>query len=272
MRPLPRSDFREIPGWVIDLQLRHPDQQIVIQLDEIDRLLAYDASRNESFFRMLRSLAQEKRCQFIFSGERTILDKMADPSSSFFNFVTPVYLGLLDSETTVRIVTDPMRLVGVTLEAESLATTIYEYTSGHPNLIQYVCRECLRRLSRQRTRLLTRAVVIGVLESSPFREQYLATYWSQATPIEKAISVCAAEKKTVTLPDIKSRLAAAGCVASIGELKRCVNYLILCQLLEADSDSYRIRPARFVDALAPFPLSAWLEDFLAERSTEKAAN
>ncbi len=269
--PLTTRNFRSLPNWIINLQSEYPDKQIVVQLDEIDRLLDYDvgAGRDERLFRMLRSLAQEKRCQFIFSGERTLLDKLSDPSSSFFNFVTPVYLDLLDLETSRKIVYEPMRLIGVALESDSVIDVLYDHTSGHPNLIQFVCRQCLSILSKQRKRILTTETLAGVLNSSQFREQYLLTFWSQATWVEKAMSICAVDRRTATLQGFLEYLTQAGFSVTTRELRRGCKYLTLIQLLESNSDVYSIKPAKFADALAGSSLAEWLIEFLVQWQAEK---
>jgi hypothetical protein len=246
------SDF---PHLVNDLKELYPDRQIVFQFDEIDRLLLYDAKgktesgnekATEKLIRTFRSLAERQHCQFIFSGERTILDKMADAQSRFYNFPQAVYLGLLDQETTERLVCGPMTLLGISFqEQEKIVAVIHRATAGHPSLIQLTCESLLKQLQASQTLAVTVELTRQVVHARSFQREYRETFWSQATPIEKAMSVVVAQMGNVSERDMLHQLKNAGFDIVSNHIERGIRYLTLSHLLIAREKGYRIQPQRF---------------------------
>jgi hypothetical protein len=54
----------------------------------VDSLLNYDKKpeNQETLFRTFRSLSNEKRCQYILSGEKWLMRAISNPYSALFNF------------------------------------------------------------------------------------------------------------------------------------------------------------------------------------------
>lgn len=263
------SQMLDFPELVVEIQKKYgKDYSIVFQLDEIDRLLKFDNNeeRDEKFFRMLRSLAQEKRCQFIFSGERTILDQLANPQSCFFNFPVPVALDVLDREIAVDLVQTPMGLIGITIENEDVTKIIYEYTSGHPNLIQSLCELCVVQLSDDSSRVLTSQVVLQNCTTNDFQGIYLETFWSQSTPLEKAMGTLVAENGQGLKSEIIEGIFDFGFNPTIPEVERGLRYLTLCQVLKSEGEIYSIKPIKFTEFLfsGGLPFKLWMNSFLRE--------
>jgi hypothetical protein len=250
--------------FVSDLAARDPEIPIVFQFDEVDLLLKYDAGdgRNELLFRMFRSLAQQQRCQFIFSGERTLLDKQHDPQSRFFNFTKPVELRLFDLKVTSDLVQRPMSLVQIGLEnPDQICTMIFEETSGHPNLIQYICDALLTQAGSADTRLITEEMVRHTVESPEYVQEYQSTFWSQATPLEKAASIVVSEAGSVGEGEILTTLRGFGFKVTMSEVQRGLRYLGLSQLLTSADGQYSIQPTQFARHLSALTCSQWCENF-----------
>ena len=117
---------------------------LVLLLDEIDRLLDWDYNQtesgvNEAFFRTCRTISQEGKAQFVFSGERIIAQKLWDPHSPHWNFCRPLQLQQLNSEASEKLLLDPLK--SLQIEVDNLASfrkAAWHYTSGHPQIIQFL--------------------------------------------------------------------------------------------------------------------------------------
>ena len=255
------SDFNHLVNKMKDLL---PGKKIIFQFDEIDQLLVYDGEydRNENLFRRLRSLASEQKCQFVFSGERKSLERLSNPSSPFFNFVTPVNLGLLDLETTQKLIIEPMNLIGIQLEnKEKIVEVIHNYTSGHPFLIQLLCEQVLNKLSSG-NRTISKQKLRQVYQPNKYRQTYLDTFWSQSGPLDKAISVCVAELGKAKIGVIRSHLDQIGIPISGEELQNGLRYLDLCFVLKSTSNGFEIRFNTFYECLTSiYPFEQWYNDF-----------
>lgn len=268
-------DFSSYRQWkdfsklVHDLQKLNPNHQIIFQMDEIDRLLDYDGQpeRREKFFRMLRALSQEKRCQFIFSGERTILDQLANPESCFFNFAKPVKLELLDHKTTNDLVLTPMKLVGIKFQDEAnILQLIYDQTAGHPNLIQSLCEECLDAISETKTRLLTIDIVKNQCNVGEYKEKYVNTFLSQANFIEKAIAIYICQHGKVNKTELIDGLEELRFDFLLEDIERGLRYLTLGHLLDETEDGhYIIKPLKFKEYYFRTPYKSRIRSLLRQQ-------
>jgi Cdc6-like AAA superfamily ATPase len=60
----------ELRRVMVRLRRQHGGDVIVLLLDEVDNLLAFDMQQQVHLFRMFRALSQEGLCRFVFCGER----------------------------------------------------------------------------------------------------------------------------------------------------------------------------------------------------------
>lgn len=285
----------EFEAIVALLKEQAKDRPLVFIFDEIDRLLEFDisqtsqlqskdtpirAERNEQLFRLFRGLSQEKTCQFIFSGERSILDRMANPRSSLFNFANTSQLGLIDALSVERLVREPMQLISVKLdEPEVIVSLIHHHTAGHPNLVQFLCERLIAQISSEGNEGLAQRVIttdmvrnLVVPDSTnrdsngiTFRDYFLQTFWSQATPAEKAITVYVASVGTAKENQIYTWLHDQGFAISGPQLQSGLRYLQLNQLLRQDAGGFTIQPQTYHDYLSYETAEHWLKIFREEK-------
>jgi hypothetical protein len=170
---------------------------IVILLDEIDQLLDWDTAHSEDevpegFFRACRSISQQGLAQFVFSGERTIATRIWDATSPHWNFCRPLMLRQLTRSAATSLMIEPMEALGVRIDdADEFVEASWNSTDGHPELLQFLGDKIVSRIN-SRTRADVYASTIDVLEITnqfEYAEQYLETYWGQATPLERILSI-----------------------------------------------------------------------------------
>lgn len=187
---------------VVDQLRTRGTERIVIFLDEIDQLLDWDSRQvedevPESFFRTCRSISQQGNAQFVFSGERIIAQRIWDPSSPHWNFCRPMMLRQLSKAAAAALVSEPLDNLGVKFDdLPAFTEAVWSKTEGHPELVQLV-GDGVTRLLNKRSRdavVATTHDVSTVTENFEFAEQYLETYWGQATVLERAMSVMLDDK------------------------------------------------------------------------------
>jgi len=208
-QPEPPSDA---PATFGDLVQSPPDDKpLVLLLDEADKLVPADRDREWQLFNTLRGLANSDRVQVVLSGERTLRDALQDPAGPLFNFANEILLGPLDFRAVEELVTRPMRQLEIELvDKSAMARRIYEFTSGHPNVVQRLCRRLIERLNEQSRRRITVDDVKAVTDDPRFQEEdFLGTYWERATPLEQILSLLMAqEAKSYRLQAVLDLLAA----------------------------------------------------------------
>lgn len=251
---LPDKSFE--PDLVSELvqQLSRPDPPVLL-LDEVDRLVDWDLSRevagvSEAFFRQLRSLSQENRAQFIFSGERTIAERMWASDSPHFNFCQRIDLRQLDRQSTDSLLFSVLSSMAINVEQQDTASqNVWRATTGHPRMVQLIGDRVVttlnQRIPAERDHL-TNADIEAVISSVDYKREYLETYWGQANAFEREITKAVVEGE-VSMAELSKNL---GLALDDLRLHRAVRMLELYGVLDVDdNDSVRIRAEYFPYAL-----------------------
>lgn len=171
------------------------DKPLVLLLDETDKLIPAERDKGWPIFNALRSLSNARKMQVVFSGESTMREAMEDASSPLFNFANQILLGPLDPDAVEELITAPMKELYIRLADEpAIVRRIYDFTSGHPNIIQRLCSRLIDQLNRHGTRSIELGDINLVIDDPVFQEEdFLKTYLAQATPLEKIITLLMAE-------------------------------------------------------------------------------
>lgn len=220
----------------------------VVLLDEVDMLLAYDVSRQEKLFRVFRALSQENRCRFVFCGERILNARLQDAESPLFNFGEVLRLGFLTPEAIRQIVLEPMQELGVLVEdPDALVERIGEMSSGHPNLVQYICQQLLVHISGKEPLCISLDALESVIRSRYFAEYALATIWGSADPLEKIITLLMIEHPLVTGEELLARLGEIGLRVGRATVQKALDHLVLCSVLDSEKQYYAFAAHAFPD-------------------------
>ncbi len=138
--------FSQLPGTLMP----------VLLVDEADALISADRQNDWRLFTELRQLAQSRRCQFVFAGEMAFRQVRLEADTPFFNFAEEIVVGTFDQSITSELFQRPMKQMGINIqEPERCAKLVYEFTGGHPNIVQRLCEQLLRLIQPRPIRELT---------------------------------------------------------------------------------------------------------------------
>ncbi len=237
--PLPKPTPEGFRRMALELLAQYPNQTIVMLFDEIDGLLRWDVSQGEQLFRILRALAQENRIRFIFCGEKALNAALRNPKLAFFNFCSILPLSYLTLEEARRVVQEPMQELGITLQGDAeLADYMIEQTTGHPNIVQYVCQNLIERINIRHDRTITSADVDVLIQSTQFAEYFATISWGNATPLERLITLLMLDQPEVTVSEMAELLRAQGVSPTPTLLERALDGLCLYSILRRDGPKY----------------------------------
>ncbi len=237
--PLPKPTPEGFRRMALDLLGQYPSQTIVMLFDEIDALIRWDVAQGEQLFRILRALAQENRLRFVFCGEKALNAALRNPKLAFFNFCQILPLSYLSLEEARRVVVEPMQELGIALEGdEALADYMIELTTGHPNIVQYVCQNLIERINIRRDRAITRADVDVLVQSTQFAEYFAAISWGNARALERLVTLLMLDQPEVTSHEIAERLRTYGINTTPVILERALDALCLYSILRRDGPRY----------------------------------
>ncbi|WP_353643886.1 AAA family ATPase [Mesorhizobium sp. WSM2239] len=231
-------------------------RSIVLLLDEIDQLLQWDAQRSndevpEAFFRACRSISQQGLAQFVFSGERTIASRMSDASSPHWNFCKPLMLQQLSKGAADALITQPFEALGVALpEKEGFADAAWHVSDGHPELLQLLGDKVVSVVNqRERTSASVNAADIYTVSGEfEYAEQYLETYWGQATKLEKIISILLISQP-LSNAELHAKLIDIDKVVEPPRLRLALYMLELYGVIQRTNDGFMMKAHWFKEAL-----------------------
>ena len=262
------------------LQSPPADKPLVLLLDEADKLVPVDRANGWPLFSALRALANSGYAQVVFSGERTLRDALRDPAGPLFNFANEMLLGPLDFHAVEELVTQPMRQLEIELvDEKAIVDRIWVFTSGHPNVVQRLCRRLIERLNEQGTRRIMLDDVNAVIEDPGLqREDFLSTYWEAATSLEKIISLLMADDESVrTLRTVRQALAErCNLHPKAREVDDALQRLVdLRSILKRTPTGYEFAVTAFPRVVAGTMtledmLEVWVEDYAGEQAKGEA--
>lgn len=227
------------------------DRPLVLLLDEVDKLIAADRANDWRLFNALRALANSGQMQVVLGGERALRDALRDPSGPLFNFANEMLIGRLEFRAVEELVTRPMQQLEIELEhAPAIVRRIFDFTSGHPNIIQRLCRRLIGRQSQHHPRRVSLDDVNLALADPDFiRKDFLETYFSRASTLEHLCALeMAGDPELRTLTAIHAALERRGVAATLNQVDAALERLVdLRNILERTLEGYQF-------AVTAFPL------------------
>jgi len=257
----PASPLTSFAGIIQGL----PDARLlIILLDEADKLIASDRAAGYPVFNSLRALANAGRCRFVLSGERALRAELVNPNSPLYNFANEILIGRLDFPAVKELVTRPMRQLEIELTDEAkVVQYIWDFTSGHPNVVQRLCERLIVRLNQRDDRSLTLDEVDAVVVNPDFlRKDFLNIYWERATALERLCSlVMAADDDVRTLMAVHEALTSRGVEVALNQVDDALERLVdLRNILKRTAEGYDFAVTAFPEVIAK---TARLDDLIA---------
>lgn len=154
-------------------KLNWEKKRFVIILDEIDELLKFDRANGYELIKALRRLFHEHCCQVILSGFEVLYNSKRERQSPLYNFGEEKPLGPLEKRYALDLITEPLANIGITYNDPADKELILDYTSSHPNLLQFFCKHLIEKIAeRERNRRIIFRDDIGQLFNSEY-ETYI---------------------------------------------------------------------------------------------------
>ena len=222
---------------------------VILLMDEIDGILSLPGDLELELFAHWRSLSQLGYARFVFCGSRTLVECLEDASSSFYNFPQSMQVGLLSEVESKSIITQPLDTMGVIIEnSPVLLNKVYDVTSGHPNLVQYIGKELIEAANKRGERRILFEDLEDILHSSAFAEYYLRTIWGAVNSLEKIITLVSPIDGFDQYA-IEIELEKLGLEVDIEDLDKSLKLLCVFSILENDGQNYRYKINSFPEIL-----------------------
>ncbi|MGB0383910.1 MAG: hypothetical protein ACPGWR_03720 [Ardenticatenaceae bacterium] len=220
-----------------DLLLDSPrDKPFILLLDEVDKLIREEPKHNWRLFKTLSAATNSGQVRVILSGERGLLSVLRDSTSPLGNWAKQLYLGRLSCREVERLVMQPMKQLEIeVVNPAKIVHLIYNFTSGHPNVVQRLCHRLLGHLVQSGSHRLLPNHVVDVINDPSFQyDDFLQVYWESSTVLEKIVCLLLADKKNEvhTLKSVCQELAwRCGLFPLAQEVKSTLQSLLLLRNL-----------------------------------------
>ncbi len=238
------------------------DKPIVLLLDEVDKLISADRSNDWRLFNALRGLANSGRMQVVLGGERSLREALRDANSPLFNFANELLIGRLEFRAVSELVVRPLRQLDIGIDDEAaLVRRIYDFTSGHPNVVQRLCRRLLERLNMYARRITLDDLDAVISDPDFIRKDFLETYFSRASTLEHLCALVMAGNPDIrTLTTIHEALGQHGVAATLNQIDAALERLVdMRNILERSTGGYEFAVTAFPLMIArSMRLADWL--------------
>jgi GTPase SAR1 family protein len=252
--------------------IRKTGKSIIFLLDEIDILMKFDKKNKFQMIKTFRGLYQEGYCQFILSGFEHLSQAAEDIKSPLYNFCEFIRLGKLKEPDARALISEPMKSIGMAYDNLDDRDFILQYTSCHPNLLQFFCKNLVEQVEQHddehSRRTIYKEDILNFYESFDYESYIQYDFYLFSTknvkPIERLIVLLLLDeypqKEIFSILDIDKKLRNRGISLETGKLTRLLRSLRLRYILQA------VKGRRYRFALPAFPVilkkSGDLESFI----------
>jgi hypothetical protein len=231
------------------------DKPLVLLLDEADKLVPIDRKEGWRIINNLRALTISGYAQIIFSGELLLRESLQDQSSPMYNFSTEILLRPLDYHSVKELVTRPIKILKIQFEDENaIVKRIYDFTFGHPNIVQRLCIRLLEFLNLKGARIISLCDLDEIINNPDFQQKdFLQIYWDRSTPLEKIISLILSKNdKSYKLPEVHQLLSdVTKSILPKGEVKDALDRLVdLRSILKLTQQGFEYAVKSFPEVIA----------------------
>jgi hypothetical protein len=129
-------------------------------------------------------------------------------------------------------------------ESEHVLDAIWNLTSGHPNLTQFVGRSLVNSANVRQDRLVSCDDIEELWTDAAFVQFYFDTIWGAASPLEKLITLLMPESN-FSVSDVEKALASAGINVTSAQADSALEILIIYFIFRRRGKVYRFVPKAF---------------------------
>jgi starch synthase len=195
--------------------LDQPDgnKMVVLLLDEADKIIPDEENHEWRLFRRLRALHNEGRLRVVMCGEMGLNRLMTTGGGPNYNFTTRKLLPPLDLQEVEELVTRPMEDLRVELtDPRLISQKIFDFSNGHPAVVQYLCGNLLERIHLQKRRYILPDDVDHLTHDRRLIQDGLINlYLERAGNLERIITVLMATTTgPINLNTVQAALLARG--------------------------------------------------------------
>jgi hypothetical protein len=215
-------------------------------IDEADRFVADDASRDHAITRAMRALAQDGIAYFVLTGYwHLYAAAVLDRDHPLLNFAEVIRLGPLDDEAARALATEPVEALGLRWDEPGTIEHLVQGAGRRANLIVLGCKAMIESLGPE-DRVLTRAG-LDAAEARGGGDLAEALRVLRAyDPIDRILVAQSFLLGTPSPDEVRAALRERGVDAPAAEIEQAFDRLLLGYVLVRDDGGRLVCPVPFV--------------------------
>ena len=158
---------------------------VAVFIDELDRILEFDAKQNNEVLHLLRETFEGNPfCRVFLAGFRKVMEVARSMEAPGFNFTATKELLVFNGDETYEMVTRPLSRLGIEVANTDLPAAIYKETGGHPELIQIHCASIVRYFQTYKKVPAGVDLLTDVFENEEYRQKVFGAFLANTNPLE----------------------------------------------------------------------------------------
>jgi hypothetical protein len=217
-------------------------------------------------------------CQFIMAGFKYLYHGKREIESPLYNFCDEIPLSSLGRDAALDLITIPMANMGIDYENPEDRELILDYTHRHPNLLQFICKNLVKKVEDHKNPNNRRTIFkqdIIELVNTEYENYIMDEIYMFKTDIsdrEKLIIISAMEecknKDNFSTNEIRARLKKYNLNIPINLLNKNMQELVMRFIFKKEEkDRYRFALPNFPDILKNSIDEGLQEDLIQEIQT-----
>ncbi len=254
-----KGEISRIPE-IINRLAKQWNRKVIFILDEIDDLIKFDKKRYYQLIKTFNVMSENKYCQFIMAGFKYLYHGSHEIESSLYKFCDEIQLSTLDRDAALDLITIPMANIGINYENLEDRELILDYTNHHPNLLQFICKNLVKKVEKHKNPKDRRTIFkkdIKELLNKEYENYIMDEIYMFNTDIsdrDKLIILAAVEecknKASFSTHEIKARLKKYNFNIPINLLNKNMQELMMRFIFKKEEkDRYRFSLLNFPDIL-----------------------
>ncbi len=162
-------------------------QKLLLLLDEMDSIVDKPKTNSDDirFFNSLRSQVNHGRLKLVITGFRKISDMINSVEHPFYNICEGIHMETLACRDVRELISLSFLRCGIDLKPKNeIIERIWDYTSGHPSVVQFIAK---KMFDKREKNLITLKTLENILRDGALRKYILDNFIMNTSNLERLI-------------------------------------------------------------------------------------
>ncbi len=220
--------------------IKRVGKRVIFLIDEADIFVENDKKDGYKITSNFRKLSQEGYAKFVIAGFWKLYEQVGvNYMSPLKNFGKVIELGGLDSNSSKKLMIEPMKKIGVSYESEKIVEELIKRCGYRANLIASICDKVVRDLETKviKQEDIDKVIESGELDSLLYDWQGL-TLDDKKSRIDRVVVYLTYTKESFRLSDVAKDFEKYGLKIDNNQIQESLKRLVLGYVIKKRKGDY----------------------------------